>query len=148
MVCSHLSDTKTDKEPNKVLCGGVYSEQRQTPIQIPIGLCANLSVSVCLVFCVCLGVGQCERTINANAWGTPGEISIYWQILNGIVHIKRDCHHFVDYGWEVRDATDHQLRGDLRAEHNYVAHRLHPQPRLRTRIRPVETSRENRIRNK
>ena len=46
------------------LCEGMDTARRQTPIQIPIGFCANLSASVTvLVASVSPGVGQCERTI-------------------------------------------------------------------------------------
>ena len=34
------------------LCGGVHTVQRQTPRQIPIGFCANLSVSVSVLVSV------------------------------------------------------------------------------------------------
>ena len=52
-----LPDIETDKETKKrmgctELCGGVHTSQRQIPVHIPIGFCANLLVSV--------GAGQCE----------------------------------------------------------------------------------------
>ena len=43
MVCSHCPTSRLIKRPIK---NGLYTEQRQTSTQIPIGFCANLSLSV------------------------------------------------------------------------------------------------------
>ena len=41
------------------LCEGMHTARRQTPIQIPIGFCANLSASVTvMVTSVSLGAGS------------------------------------------------------------------------------------------
>ena len=66
MVCSQCLDTDTDKKLIvQSYLGGVSIAQIQKPTQIPIGFCANLSLSVvnCLSLRACFGVGQCGRVI-------------------------------------------------------------------------------------
>ena len=47
MVCSHCPTQRPIKNSLYIdLCGGVYTTKRQTPTEIPIGFCVNLSVSV------------------------------------------------------------------------------------------------------
>ena len=57
-----LTDTETAKMGLIDLCGGVQIAKRQTP-PISIGLYVQLLICICRGLCVCLGVGQLERTI-------------------------------------------------------------------------------------
>ena len=55
------TDTETDKKwvVHNSLCAGVYTAQRQTPKQIPVRFCVNLSG-------ICLCVGQCKCTMKVH----------------------------------------------------------------------------------
>ena len=68
MVCSHCPTPRSIKRPIKVgcvglLCVNVYAAQRQMPIQIPIGFCPNLLVSVSLSVSVSVSVLGSEHTM-------------------------------------------------------------------------------------
>ena len=60
MLCSHCSTPRSIKMACVELYGGVQTEHRQKPTQIPIGFCTSF---ICIRVRLDLGVGQCECTI-------------------------------------------------------------------------------------
>ena len=67
MVCSHCPTPRPIKRVIKMgyvgLCGSVHTAQRETSTQIPIWICANLSVSVSVLVSVSVSVSGSVKMI-------------------------------------------------------------------------------------